>query len=268
MSTELTTADPAAIMEQVIIAGDLGRLAPLERVSYYRSVCDSLGLNPLTKPFEYISLNNKLTLYATKNCTDQLRQQRHVNIEIVSRERIDDLYVVTARASTPDGRYDESIGAVSIGNLKGEALANALMKGETKAKRRATLSLIGLSFTDESEIGSIPSAQPIRVNPDTGEIIDTIPQLATDEQRLELRRLTDLLDYKTANLNEVATACNANLRALTIDAADCMIKEMTQRFAKLTTPAPAPQPTTPAEEIDSFLDTVPIKKQASAAVGR
>lgn len=68
--------------------------------------------------------------------------------------------VVTARAQTIDGRDDESTGAVSIQGLKGEALANAIMKSETKAKRRVTLSICGLSGLDESEIDSIPGARP------------------------------------------------------------------------------------------------------------
>jgi hypothetical protein len=36
----------------------------------------------------------------------------------------------------PQGPQDESTGAVPLGNLRGDALANAYMKCETKAKRR------------------------------------------------------------------------------------------------------------------------------------
>jgi hypothetical protein len=43
--------------------------------------------------------------------------------------------------------------------LKGDALANALMKAETKAKRRVTLSLAGLGWLDETEIASIPDVR-------------------------------------------------------------------------------------------------------------
>ena len=43
-------------------------------------------------------------------------------------------------------------------NLKGEALANAMMKAETKAKRRATLSICGLALLDELEVETIPNA--------------------------------------------------------------------------------------------------------------
>lgn len=149
----------AAVMERVVTAGDLSRLSAADRVVYYAEVCKSVGLNPLTAPFSYITLNGRLTLYATKAATDQLRRTHAVTMQITSRERLDDVYVVTARSSMPDGRHDESIGAVSIAGLKGEALANALMKAETKAKRRSTLSLVGLGMLDESETDSIPGAQ-------------------------------------------------------------------------------------------------------------
>lgn len=162
------------VMEKVVVEGDLARLTPKERVLYYRQVCESLGLNPLTRPFDYIVLNGKLTLYMRKDGADQLRRAHGVSVQITAREWLQDLglYVVAARATTPDGRTDEAIGAVSVAGLKGEALANALMKAETKAKRRATLSLVGLGFLDESEVDSIPGARRVEVDPNTGEMKD------------------------------------------------------------------------------------------------
>lgn len=151
-----TTTTPAEAFELGLVQGDLSKLSPAERVVYYRRVCESLGLNPLTKPFSYITLNGKLTLYALKDCTEQLRANRNVSVDIVAREVVEDCYVVTARASLPGGRHDESVGAVSIGGLKGDARANAMMKAETKAKRRVTLSICGLGMLDETEIETIP----------------------------------------------------------------------------------------------------------------
>jgi hypothetical protein len=55
---------------------------------------------------------------------------------------------------------------VALGTLKGDALANALMKCETKAKRRVALSLAGLGWLDETEIATIPGA---RVGEPTGD---------------------------------------------------------------------------------------------------
>lgn len=149
-----------AIVERVLIHGDLRQLSPAQKVSYYKAVCESMGLNPLTRPFEYIVLNGKETLYAKRDATDQLRNVHHVSVQIIAREVTEDCYVVTARATMPNGRQDESIGAVPIATLKGEVRANAMMKCETKAKRRVTLSICGLGILDETEVESITSGGP------------------------------------------------------------------------------------------------------------
>lgn len=161
----------ASLMETVLLRGDLAQMKPAERMNYYRAVCNSLGLNPLTRPFDYLSLNGKTILYAKRECTEQLRKIYGITLEIVDRSVVDDVYVVTARAIARDGRRDESTGAVAIGSLRGEAKANALMKCETKAKRRVTLSICGLAFLDESEADSVPGAGRMVEDPQTGEFV-------------------------------------------------------------------------------------------------
>lgn len=147
------------IMEALIAKGDLARLTPEERGKYYVAVCNSMGLNPLTQPLEYVTLNGKLTLYARKNAAEQLRKTYGVSVEITSTEKIGDLYVVRAKATDRTGRVDEDMGAVPLGRLQGEALSNAMMKAITKAKRRVTLSICGLGFLDETEVESVPGAR-------------------------------------------------------------------------------------------------------------
>jgi hypothetical protein len=151
-------------IESALIQGDLSKLTSEQRLSYYKSVCESVGLNPLTKPFEYINLNGKLTLYAKRDATDQLRKVSKVSITISSREKFDDIFVVTAKARDKEGREDESTGSVNVAGLKGDALANAFMKAETKAKRRVTLSICGLGLLDESEVETIKDAKPFDEN--------------------------------------------------------------------------------------------------------
>lgn len=158
---DLVKTDAESLVERVVVQGDLAKLTPGQRAQYYARVCESLGLNPLTRPFEYIMLNGRLTLYARRDATDQLRKIHGVSVEIVSREHVDDLYIVVARATDREGRRDEAIGAVSVVGLRGEALANAIMKAETKAKRRVTLSLVGLGWLDEMEIETVPEATPV-----------------------------------------------------------------------------------------------------------
>ncbi len=166
-----TQTENFALMEKVIAEGDLSRLTAQERVSYYNQTCNSLDLNPLTRPFEYIKLNGKLVMYARKDCTEQLRKNHKVSITRLDSNIIDGVYIITAYARKPDGQEDVATGAVNVKGLIGEAFANAVMKCETKAKRRVTLSICGLGFTDESEVESIPGAKIEQ----EAKVIDLVP---------------------------------------------------------------------------------------------
>lgn len=171
MSNELSTKqNDAAIIESVVIGGDLSKLTPEQRVRYYNQVCRSLGLNPLTKPFDYINLNGKLTLYARKDAADQLRQINGISIEKPDIQFQDDWIIVTVAASNAQGRKDSDVGVVNKKDMRGD-FGNALMKAVTKAKRRVTLSICGLGMLDETEVETIPTARPVAVA-ETGEIVD------------------------------------------------------------------------------------------------
>ena len=177
MTTTIEKADvelSAHTLESVLISGDLSKLSPSERMDYYQAVCNSLGLNPLTQPFAYMELNGKLTLYALKACTDQLREKHNISVVITNKEFVESIYVVTAMATMPDNngnpRTDTDDGAKSVAGLRGDTYANALMHTVTKAKRRVTLSIRGLGMLDETEVESIPGARVQAVDIDTGEI--------------------------------------------------------------------------------------------------
>ncbi len=182
--TQIQTQDTsmAQAVEAALATGNLDGLTTEQRINYYNSVCKSMGLNPLTRPFEYIPLNGKLTLYCRRDATDQLRKINNVSVAIAKSERLDDVYVVTATA-TMGGRQDTATGAVALVKedgtwetassgkrffktngkylpLHGDDLANALMKAETKAKRRVTLSIVGLGWLDETEVETVPNAVP------------------------------------------------------------------------------------------------------------
>lgn len=171
--------DPA-MLEKALVGDDLGGLNPAQRMQYYDAVCRSLSLNPLTRPFQFTQIDGKLTLYARKDCAEQLRQRDGINIKIVERKTEDGVHSVVAKATNGKGREDEAIGAEPMvepdyvlkwnpqtrekepveNPIAGKPLspasrAKALMKAETKAKRRVTLSIAGLGIPDETEIESI-----------------------------------------------------------------------------------------------------------------
>ena len=187
MSNEVATTE---IISSLIIQGDLSKLTQPQKVEYYRQFCARLGLDPLTQPFKLLKLNGKEVLYCDRSGAQQLNKLHNVSHAIQTRATENDLYIVTCRATLPGGRFTDSIGAVNVKGLTGDALANALMKGETKAKRRATLDIVGLGILDETETETIKYAEVI---PD--EIFKTADELKDDY----LKALTELEQVTKGN---------------------------------------------------------------------
>ena len=167
------------MLEKIIVQGDLSKLSTEQRITYYRTMCEATGLDYRTRPFAFLQLSGKLVLYALREATEQLRRLNHVSLTILGRELIGDVYVVTAQATLPGGRTDASTGAVAITSLRGEGLANAYMKAETKAKRRVTLSICGLGMLAEGEAEDIPNGTILAMD-EAGELSerDAKPQQA------------------------------------------------------------------------------------------
>ena len=109
-----------------------------------------------------------------------MRKIHGVSITNFKAEQIGDLFVCTATGQSRDGRTDTSTGAVPVAGLAGENLANALMKAETKAKRRLTLSLCGLGLLDETEVEGQSFAAPYQ--PAQAPVAISGPRLTLTEQ--------------------------------------------------------------------------------------
>ena len=162
MTVPANTPTPGEIIEDLIIKGDLAKLTGEQRAKYYVQVCKSLGLNELTKPFDFITLNGKLTLYPNRTCADQLRKINGISLSIASQKIVNDVLTVHVKARDRDGREDEDWGAVPFPDtLRGDARANQILKAVTKAKRRVTLSISGLGWADETEVDTIPDARKV-----------------------------------------------------------------------------------------------------------
>jgi len=210
--SNLTQQEQSKIIEGVLVDGNLKELTSDQRIQYYNKVCESLGLNPLTKPFEYITLQGKLILYARKDATEQLRKINGVSITKLEALETNGIWLVTAYACDKNGRQDISTGAVSISGMKGDILANAMLKAETKAKRRVTLSLCGLGILDETDIETISHKEkqayvekesiPKLENIDIENVLEWILQCETKEELeeiLERARNSVLIKDKNAS---------------------------------------------------------------------
>jgi len=210
----------ASIANQLILQGDLSKLSAGDKVRYYNGYCERMGLDPFTKPFDILRLNGKEVLYCTRSGTQQLNKLHKVSHLITSRDTNAEagVYIVTSKASLPDGRCTESIGAVNIAGLKGEMYANAIMKAETKAKRRATLDLLGLGVLDESEAESIPNATTVAINTmvealpqmevESVEVIEEDPQLSIGRLAIAIKKASNIVELKAvydANKHKIET---------------------------------------------------------------
>jgi hypothetical protein len=150
--------DPKVI-ESIVMNGDLSKLQPAQKVAYYNYRCSQAGLDPAAKPFDLLKLNGKEILYANAQCTQQLCAIHKLSTQVTHREKMDDIYLVSVRVTGADGRLSENQGAVAVAHLKGDALANAVLKATTKAIRRAVLAHCGLGMLDETEAETIPNAR-------------------------------------------------------------------------------------------------------------
>lgn len=171
---EVAAIDPA-IIESIVTKGDLSGLNQVQKVQYYNYRCKQIGLDPSAKPFDLLNLSGKQVLYANAGATQQLCNLHKLSTQITNKERVDDIYVVSVRVTGADGRSSENQGAVSIGNLKGDALANAVLKCTTKAIRRSVLAHCGLGMLDETEVETIPNAHKESIVIPQAEPIPTMP---------------------------------------------------------------------------------------------
>ena len=161
-----------AVVEKVITGGDLGQLTPEQRVRYYIQTCETLKLNWRTKPFDVVALRGQgaKTLYPNKGCAEQLAQVHNISVDLLEATTEQGVRIQKAKACLTNGRCVTKTGAVPVDGLRGDAYANAVMKCETKAHRRAVLALVGLNMPDESELESIPGSQRFTMDVESGEI--------------------------------------------------------------------------------------------------
>lgn len=185
------------IIQSLVLEGDISKMSTQQRVEYYTRFCEKLGLNPLTQPFMIIKFQGKEKFYATKDCTEQLRKIHCVSVIESTTEKMGELLIVKVKVSDADGRTDVGTGVVVTQGLNAADLANAYMKCETKAKRRATLSICGLGILDESETDTIGTFTVDVINLPAEQW-----QLDAIDYKMELAKLDD----KTRNQLKVRLA--------------------------------------------------------------
>jgi len=171
----MTTRPPLSErIEYAAAYNEFGELTHDERAKYRARVCETIGLDSLTSGLQWVKLDGRLTLYATRQTCEQLARVHGLSIEIVSADSLDGVYVVNVRVS--DGK--RSIQNIGVKELPGEddkyynkpaadgsrrlrnvgkERSNAMMHAMTKGMRRGVLSWFGIGL-DETEVEDIEGA--------------------------------------------------------------------------------------------------------------
>lgn len=244
---------PESIQSKLVLGGDLSVLNPDERVQYVVALDRRLGLDPATQPLKLIELDGKLVVYADRSCCQQLNRLHRISHQILARKTEDGLHKVECKATSHDGRSTVNVGIVPVLEpdrikvwnpqaraktwasnpragqaLKGEALAVAQMKAETKAKRRSTLDLVGLGLLDETEIDAVRSIEAqAHPNEDSGQVLGTLG-LDQGEAPVEVQRHPD---EKIASGGEPAVLIDREKEPQRFIAEYCKACGITQEFA-------------------------------------
>jgi hypothetical protein len=230
-------------MRQFVMDGDLSKIAEEKRPHLIMALCRHIGVDPIERPFLVFADGKKTVLYAARACTSALCRERGISRQIVSIQEVtmagQSVIIARARATMPDGRFDESTGVVPVlqedtqwkegsdGKRRKTTIgwrdptpheaANLPMKAETKAKRRAVLDLVGLGMPDESEIETIRGARRGRVDMVTGDVvfegapaIAAAPAPARSREQVAADTLAELHVDIAGRVNDIAAIMRAD----------------------------------------------------------
>lgn len=203
-----------AVVEKVITGGDLGQLTPEQRVRYYIETCDSLKLNWKTKPFDVVALRGSgaKTLYPNKGCAEQLAGIHNISVDLLEATVEEGVRIQKAKACLPNGRCVTKTGAVTVAGKRGDDYANAVMKCETKAHRRAVLALVGLNMPDESELETIHGSQRCTMDVESGEF-NSAPQATVTPLR-PAPVVAEVVDASTGEIAPTKDELGTSIKSL------------------------------------------------------
>ena len=141
-----------ALLAVQAVGGDTTKLTAPHRQTLLEGLSRALGLNPLSQPVIFLKTQGREVLYVTKVGTDQIAARARLKRRTIQGPELRkiagrDLVFCQVEVTAPDGRSETATATLPLSDV-----VNDLMKAETKAKRRATLSLVGLGLLAEDEL--------------------------------------------------------------------------------------------------------------------
>jgi hypothetical protein len=161
--TDITAYDhdeAASALAHLLATGDVSAFTPAQRVAYYLAYCERLGLESLSRPFDWLTLDGRLVFYPNAGCANQLKRQHQISVYITRKAMTGDLFCVEVEGRTPSGRVEQASKYVPVTGysrergvyrLTGQKLGDAFAKAETGAKRRLIMAMVGLGAAPDLE---------------------------------------------------------------------------------------------------------------------
>jgi hypothetical protein len=164
MTTTFTPEEVADVLEQdrtpsfqkaelALMRGDLRGLTRGQVAEVVASLCERMGIDPSLAPIDVIpTREGKLIPYINAKGAAELRR-RH-GLEVTSIEVVKEragLVVLRCVLRGQDGRTDQAFGAAEWREDRPQDEARSWMVAETRAKRRATMSAVGIFLEGPSE---------------------------------------------------------------------------------------------------------------------
>lgn len=149
----MTASPPIDIAQRALMRGDLRGLDKDQIASVVATMTERMGVSPALAPIDIIpTREGKLVLYINARGAAELRKRHGISIDSLEPIKTDpDVVVLRCVVSDPDGKRDSAIGACEYDPARPGTIARAWMVAETRAKRRATMSAVGIFLEAESD---------------------------------------------------------------------------------------------------------------------
>lgn len=156
------TPEQEKLIARFMVDGSLHTWALVDQLKYIRYINERAGL-----PFGTIGMIDtapgtdkwKRFPYATRQAAAEISKRLGLSLQQVARNEKPERIEFTYRATNPDGRFVEAVGACALVGgkypMSEDQKANKVMHAQTKASRRAILDFSGLGVLDDSELESM-----------------------------------------------------------------------------------------------------------------
>ena len=162
----------AESLAKVLGKGDIASLSERQKVEFLEAVSDAAGLNPLLRPFEFITFpKGGMKLYFTADGADQIIGKHRLSVDYSPVHEDKERQLVMQWATVSDReRSVKAVGIISTAPRMNKDGRNTqmdyediLMKLESKCRRRAVKAFGGLSLIDDLSQSEEESATVVNI---------------------------------------------------------------------------------------------------------